>query len=100
MNISIFLSCFILLRLCFPFIALGQHLTKNTAQQYYTLNDFYSVKKFDTHIHLNTYQDFFIQQARKDNFCFLDIVDDRPIGLPMAGQQKIAIYDNTYNLAK
>ena len=94
-NVNAFLLCFIILRFCFPFIALSQdrHLAENKAQQYYTLNDFYSVKKFDTHIHLNTYQDIFIKQAQRDNFCFLDIVDDRPFGLPMEGQQKIAIYD-------
>lgn len=86
---------FIWLLFWFPVIVLGQarHQPENTAQQYYTLNDFYSVKKFDMHIHLNTYQSVFIKQAQQDNFCFLDIVDDRPFGLPMAGQQKIAIYD-------
>jgi predicted TIM-barrel fold metal-dependent hydrolase len=66
---------------------------KAASSPYYTLQDFNRVKKFDTHIHLNTYQDAFIKQAQHDNFCFLDIVDDRPFGLPMAEQQKIAIYD-------
>ena len=96
-NFGEILLCFIILNFCISFSAIGQrqHSTKKSAQ-YYTLKDFYSVKKFDTHIHLNTYQDFFIQQAGQDNFCFLDIVDDRPFGLPMAEQQKIAIYDYTH----
>jgi len=64
---------------------------ENKAQIYYTLEDFKSVKKFDAHIHINTDETFFIKQARDDNFQFLDIVDDRPFGLPMGQQQKFAI---------
>ena len=60
---------------------------------YYTMADFTAVKKFDVHIHINTSQTAFIEQAQKDNFKFLDIVDDRPFGLPMEGQQKIAVAD-------
>lgn len=61
------------------------------AEVYYELKDFNAVKKFDAHIHLNTAETHFMAQAKKDNFNFLDIVDDRPFGLPMAGQQEIAI---------
>ena len=67
--------------------------TKVGADVYYTAEDFSSVKKFDIHIHINTNEGTFINQAQKDNFKFLDIVDDRPFGLPMAGQQKIAVSD-------
>ncbi|MEO8583318.1 MAG: amidohydrolase family protein [Flavitalea sp.] len=63
----------------------------NTAETYYTVEDFARVKKFDVHIHLNTDETTFIQQARTDNFRFLDIVDDRPFGVPMKEQQRIAI---------
>lgn len=65
----------------------------NQAGDYYTLDDFAKVKKFDVHIHINTEESYFIEQAKKDNFDFLDIVDDRPFGLPMADQQKIALLD-------
>jgi hypothetical protein len=54
--------------------------------------DFESVKKFDIHIHINTEEIFFIEQAQADNFQFLDIVDDRPFGLPLEEQQKIALH--------
>ena len=64
---------------------------QSSAEIYYTLEDFKSVKKFDTHIHINTDETTFIKQAQIDNFRFLDIVDDRPFGLPMADQQKLAI---------
>jgi len=60
-------------------------------EQYYGLEDFESVKKFDIHIHINTEEVFFIEQAQADNFQFLNIVDDRPFGLPMDEQQKIAM---------
>ena len=60
-------------------------------KQYYSMEDFESVKKFDIHIHINTEQDFFIEQAKADNFQFLDIVDDRPFGLPLEEQQRIAL---------
>jgi predicted TIM-barrel fold metal-dependent hydrolase len=61
-----------------------------TAEEYYTLEDFTAVQKFDTHIHINTDQTAFIKLAERDNFRFLDIVDDRPFGLPMAEQQNLA----------
>lgn len=64
---------------------------ENKVDSYYRAEDFATVKKFDIHIHINTGETTFIEQARKDNFRFLDIVDDRPFGLPMAAQQEFAI---------
>jgi predicted TIM-barrel fold metal-dependent hydrolase len=61
------------------------------SKEYYTLEDFRKVKKFDIHIHINTEDTFFIEQAQEDNFQFLDIIDDRPFGLTMDEQQKIAM---------
>lgn len=58
-------------------------------EQYYSVDDFSSVHKFDTHIHLNTEQTAFIDQAAKDNLRFLVIVDDRPFGITMEEQQTI-----------
>lgn len=60
------------------------------SKAFYSKDDFYRVKKFDTHIHINTEQNIFIQLAKADNFQFLDIVDDRPFGVPMDEQQRIA----------
>ena len=54
---------------------------------HYTLQDYKTVKKFDVHIHVNTAETHFMELAKKDNFQFLVIVDDRPFGLPMDGQQ-------------
>ncbi|MEO6000433.1 MAG: amidohydrolase family protein [Chitinophagaceae bacterium] len=58
---------------------------------YYSIEDFNSVKKFDTHIHLNTSETAYIEQAAADNLRFLDIVDDRPFGITMQEQEKIAV---------
>ena len=60
-------------------------------QDYYQLEDFSKVKKFDVHIHINTSETYFIHQAMEDNFGFLDIVDDRPFGVPMESQQEFAV---------
>jgi predicted TIM-barrel fold metal-dependent hydrolase len=62
-------------------------------EQFYGVEDFGAVKKFDIHIHINTEETSFIEQALADNFRFLDIVDDRPFGKPMDEQQKIAMLD-------
>jgi len=64
---------------------------KGTGSKYYSIEDFKIVKKFDFHTHINTDETAFINQAKDDNFQFLDIVDDRPFGLPMREQQKFAV---------
>src|SRR5680860_663968 len=74
-------------------VQVGQNppLPDMDSEEYYQMEDFSKVKKFDIHIHINTEEAFFIEQAQADNFQFLDIVDDRPFGLPMEVQQKIAM---------
>ncbi len=64
---------------------------RGSGQEYYTTDDFKSVDKIDTHIHLNTVDTAFINESKEDNFRFLDIVDDRPFGISMEDQQKIAL---------
>ena len=71
----------------------GKH--ESSVEKFYSVNDFDSVRKIDTHIHLNTLQESFIHQAQKDNVQFLDIVDDRPFGIPMNDQEQIAIEQTT-----
>lgn len=60
-----------------------------TTERYYTVDEFKSIEKFDSHIHLNTEETAFIEQASEDNLRFLVIVDDRPFGITMDEQQKI-----------
>ncbi|MGB4400343.1 MAG: amidohydrolase family protein [Daejeonella sp.] len=88
-NLSLILLAFILLSCA---SSQTKHSNdENKIESYYRAEDFAAVNKFDVHIHINTGETAFIEQARKDNFRFLDIVDDRPFGLPMAAQQEFAI---------
>ena len=83
----------LLIALLFPYGASNSAENFGFNQEhYYKVEDFKSVKKFDTHIHINTDETSFIEIAKEDNFHFLDIVDDRPFGLPMAEQQKFAFF--------
>jgi hypothetical protein len=63
---------------------------KNSSEKYYSAADFAVVRKTDMHFHFNTDDSTILSQARKDNFKLLNIVDDRPFGLPMKNQQEIA----------
>lgn len=90
-----FPGLFLFLLFCFAGGTVREY-TMNRAEdpekdRYYKVSDFKSVAKFDIHIHINTPETHFIRQAGEDNFRFLDIVDDRPFGLPMAEQQRLAI---------
>lgn len=73
----------------------GQQESKETTQpaeteEFYTLEDFASVKKYDTHIHLEVEKTTLVPQAIKDNFHLLNINGDwGPIEVPE--QQKIAL---------
>lgn len=70
----------------------GSKSAKESSEpEYYTVDDFKFIEKFDTHVHLNTDETAFVSQAEEDNIRFLDIVDDRPFGITMEEQQKIAI---------
>ena len=63
--------------------------TADTTARFYTMDDFASVEKIDVHVHVNTVETLFMEQAKADNFRFLTIVDDRPFGLTMYEQQEI-----------
>jgi hypothetical protein len=66
-------------------------------EAYYRFEDFNTVTKFDVHIHINTSESYFIEQAIADKFYFLDIVDDRPFGVSMDEQQAFAkLHLNTF----
>jgi hypothetical protein len=44
-----------------------------SSTQFYTLQDFKSVEKYDTHVHINTYDTAFINLAKADNFKLLTV---------------------------
>ncbi len=78
------------LQFCTPAKRSGS-LQQSPNSGFYSAEDFRPIKKFDTHVHLNTTDTPYIEQAATDNFQLLDIVDDRPFGIPMEEQEKIAI---------
>ncbi len=41
--------------------------------EYYTIDDFSSVEKYDGHLHLNTYDESFVNQSEEDNFKLITI---------------------------
>lgn len=65
------------------------------SNNHYTLEDFASVKKVDTHIHLNTEDSTLTSLAKEDNFVLLSINVDS--GTPIDEQERIArILTNKY----
>lgn len=59
--------------------------------QFYTLDDFQSVKKIDTHVHINTNHPALPEEAKKNNFSILTINVDSPSSPPIQEQQAIAL---------
>ena len=82
---------FTLLPVLFYLIAGCRNKAASEGGEFYSTSDFMTVRKIDMHIHFNTDDTAFINLAKKDNFRLLDIVDDRPFGLPMEDQQNIAL---------
>ena len=87
-NISVYHS--LVLFLCLPFI---QSCTqkKNDNESYYTMDDYKSVPKFDSHIHIVSADTTFIRQSAEDNFRLLTINVDAPSVPPFQEQRKWAI---------
>jgi len=59
--------------------------------QYYTLNDFTKITKIDAHVHINTFEKAFAQQADKDNFILLTINTEVPDYPSVEKQQEYAL---------
>jgi predicted TIM-barrel fold metal-dependent hydrolase len=62
----------------------------STAEQFYTEADFPSVKKFNSHVHINVFDSIFIKQAIADNFRFLTVNVNSP-SMPVDQQQDVAL---------
>jgi len=59
-------------------------------KEYYSMADFNKVEKYDTHVHLNTFDSTFIKQAEKDHFRLITVNVSTPHYPPVPDQQKIA----------
>jgi Amidohydrolase len=67
------------------------YLLGSCSSDYYSMEDFSSVKKIDTHIHINSETTAFAEQSKEDNFLLLDISVDVPEYLNIAEQQRLAL---------
>jgi predicted TIM-barrel fold metal-dependent hydrolase len=63
--------------------------TDNKPPVYYTMEDFSSVKKCDTHVHFNTYDSTFLDQAKADNMQLLTINVNTDYYPPIQQQMEI-----------
>jgi predicted TIM-barrel fold metal-dependent hydrolase len=67
-------------------------LISGCGNRYYTLEDYTGVLKFDTHVHLNSEQTFFEDQALKDNFRLLTINVDHSDSASVKEQLKFSLF--------
>ncbi len=61
------------------------------AELYYTADDFPSVKKFNSHVHINIIDSIFIRQAAADNFRLLTVNVASSSSLAIVKQQEVAL---------
>ncbi|MDO8994132.1 amidohydrolase family protein [Daejeonella sp.] len=65
--------------------------SRDSIPEYYTAEDFQSVRKIDAHMHIQNYADtVFIEQAEEDNFRFLNLNVFKSGGKPIEEQQKFS----------
>lgn len=70
----------------------SESVKETPAPEYYTVDDFISVKKIDAHVHIRKDIDtVFIKQAEEDNFRLLNINVYSSSGMPIEKQQEFAI---------
>jgi len=67
-------------------------LLLNSCNSYYTLDDYATVKKIDTHTHLMTTNTALSELAQQDNFRLLDVSVDYPKYPALAVQQEFALH--------
>ena len=65
--------------------------TPATAATYYSIDDFVTVEKYDTHVHINVDDTTFIKQAKADNFRLLTVNVNPAYYPPIEEQQSIAV---------
>lgn len=58
---------------------------------FYTVEDFNTVEKYDTHVHLNVADTTFLKQAREDHFRLLTINVNTPYYPAVEGQRSVAL---------
>jgi hypothetical protein len=56
----------------------SENKSNPSTTDYYTIDDFSSVEKYDVHVHVNTYDPRFIEFSKADNFKLITINVDVP----------------------
>jgi len=64
---------------------------ENSTSKFYTVDDFKTVVKYDTHVHINVEDTTFIQLANEDNFRFLTVNDNTSDYPHIEDQRSIAL---------
>jgi hypothetical protein len=73
-------------------VILSLYLTGCSIEQnHFSLDDFYRTEKIDSHVHMNSDDTAFIEQAGADNFRIMTVNVDYPDFPPLEEQQRIAI---------
>jgi predicted TIM-barrel fold metal-dependent hydrolase len=67
-------------------------LSAGCGTEYYTIDDFQSVKKIDTHVHLNSLDTSLAVQAGQDNFLLLTVNVDAPSNVTVEEQREFALH--------
>jgi len=69
------------------FVSACTSTPRSENEEFYSVDDFDQVEKVDTHVHIRTERDAFVEQARKDNFKLVTIVVDHSDGMQDVREQ-------------
>ncbi len=75
----------------------GTMIIVSCDKAYYTIEDFNTVEKIDTHIHINTEHTAFADQAKVDNFKLLNVSVDAPHYPVVSEQQRLSLHQIKQN---
>lgn len=77
---------------CFGFTTIGVNAQGGGSDdQYYGMDDFAVVRKYDAHVHINKYDTTFVRQAERDNFQLLTVNVNTPYYPALEVQQAVAL---------
>lgn len=81
-TINLLTACCALL----PFLFTG--CSSGTGTEYYSMDDYDKIEKYDVHVHINTFNPYFINYAKKENLKLLSLNVEVPGYPPIEMQQK------------
>lgn len=70
-----------------PFLILMQSCAENRNSDYYSQDDYANVEKYDSHVHINSFNTAFLDFARENNFRLLSLNVAAPEYVPIEKQQ-------------